>query len=64
MNVRLDYESGQTYTQYFSNFHIKVSGGGVKRLKISCQDRLCLALFAERKGRTARPRDLGSLSGR
>jgi hypothetical protein len=38
MNVRLDYESGQTYTQYFSNFHIKVSGGGEKRLKISFRE--------------------------
>jgi hypothetical protein len=38
MNVRLDYESGQTYTQYFSNFHIKVSGGGEKRVKISFRE--------------------------
>lgn len=41
MNVNLTYSSGQSYSQYFSNFGITVSGGGRKRIKVK---------FAEKDG--------------
>jgi hypothetical protein len=39
MNVHLDYSSGQSYSEYFTNFTIKVSGGGNKRIKVSFRDK-------------------------
>jgi len=39
MNVHLDYHSGQSYSEYFNNFTIKVSGGGNKRIKVSFRDK-------------------------
>ena len=39
MNIHLDYESGQSYSQYFDNFGIKVSGGGEKRIKVAFREK-------------------------
>ena len=39
MNVHLDYDSGQSYSQPFNNFQMKVSGGGTKRVKISFREK-------------------------
>jgi hypothetical protein len=38
MHVHLDYESGQSFSQSFHNFKIKVSGGGTKRVHISFRE--------------------------
>jgi len=38
MNINLDYESGQSFSQYFADFKIKVSGGGAKRVKVSFRE--------------------------
>jgi hypothetical protein len=39
MNIHLDYASGQSYSQYFDNFGIKVSGGGEKRIKVAFREK-------------------------
>jgi hypothetical protein len=39
MNVHLDYNSGQSYSEHFGNFGIKVSGGNTKRIKISFREK-------------------------
>jgi hypothetical protein len=39
MNVNLDYASGQSYSQYFDNFGIKVSGGGERRIKVAFREK-------------------------
>ena len=38
MNVNLDYDSGQSYSQFFSNYKITVSGGGTKRIRIAFKE--------------------------
>jgi len=35
MNVHLTYNSGQSYSETLSDFTVKVSGGGMRRLKVS-----------------------------
>ncbi len=39
MNVHLDYHSGQSYSEFFTNFAIKISGGGTKRVKVSFREK-------------------------
>jgi hypothetical protein len=39
MNVLLDYDSGQSYSQFFTNFKITVSGGGAKRVKVAFREK-------------------------
>jgi hypothetical protein len=39
MHVHLDYESGQSFSQSFHNFKIKISGGGTKRVHISFREK-------------------------
>ncbi len=39
MNVHLDYHSGQSCSEFFNNFTIKVSGGGSKRVRVSFRDK-------------------------
>ena len=39
MNVNLDYDSGQSYSQFFSNYKISISGGGTKRIRIAFNER-------------------------
>ncbi|HXJ14120.1 MAG TPA: hypothetical protein VNH19_17730 [Candidatus Limnocylindrales bacterium] len=38
MNVHLTYQSGQSYSDYFEKFSVTVSGGGMKRVKISIRE--------------------------
>ena len=38
MNVHLTYQSGQSYSEYFSNFEAKVSRG-TKRVKVSLKEK-------------------------
>jgi hypothetical protein len=38
MHVNLDYDSGQSYSQHFANFQIKISGGGTKRVKVAFRE--------------------------
>jgi hypothetical protein len=39
MHAHLDYESGQSFSQSFLNFKIKISGGGTKRVHISFREK-------------------------
>ena len=39
MNVRLNYFSGQSYSQMFATFCIKVSGAYSKRIKVSFREK-------------------------
>jgi len=39
MNVNLDYDSGQSYSQHFADFKITVSGGGAKRIKVAFREK-------------------------
>jgi hypothetical protein len=38
MNVNLTYQGGISYSQYFDDFTIKVSGGGKKRVKVAFKE--------------------------
>ena len=38
LNVNLNYESGQSYSQFFSNYKITVSGGGSKRIRVAFKE--------------------------
>ena len=38
MNVKLDYHSGQSYSEFFSNYKISVSGGSTKRIRIAFKE--------------------------
>lgn len=38
MNVNLNYDSGQSYSQFFSSYKITVSGGGSKRIRIAFKE--------------------------
>ena len=39
MHVHLDYASGQSFSEDFNNFTIKVSGGGEKRVRLSFREK-------------------------
>ena len=59
MNVNLDYESGQSYSQFFSKYKITVSGGGSKRIRLAFKEqgdsraRLSLSLPREKAAQVA-----------
>jgi acetylornithine/succinyldiaminopimelate/putrescine aminotransferase len=59
MNVNLDYESGQSYSQFFSNYKMIVSGGGSKRIRLAFKEqrdsraRLSLSLPKEKVAQLA-----------
>jgi hypothetical protein len=39
MNVNLDYDSGQSYSQFFTNYKITISGGGTKRIRVAITEK-------------------------
>lgn len=39
MNVHLTYQSGQSYSQYLSNFEVKVSRSTARRVKVSFREK-------------------------
>ncbi len=39
MNVHLTYHSGQSYSEYFSDFGVKVSAHGNKRIKVAIRQK-------------------------
>ncbi len=58
MNVNLNYESGQSYSQFFSKYKITVSGGGTKRIRLAFKEQgssayLSLSLPKEKAAQVA-----------